>query len=186
MTATLFATLLIAIGLAMDAFSVSLAGGSSLKKNIIKTAFFAGLLFGVFQFVMPLAGYVIGVPITSFINPYGYWIVFGLFLFIGGKMIYDALSSDEKGIDLTGWKVLIILAIATSIDALAIGVSYALIGETIFIPAVIIGIVAFVFSFIGVVLGSKLGGILGSKMQIIGGVILIVIGLKLFLENVVW
>ncbi|MDU9375658.1 putative manganese efflux pump MntP [Methanocorpusculaceae archaeon Sp1] len=181
----LIPTLLIAVGLAMDAFSVSLAGGASLKKDVLKTALTAGLLFGFFQFVMPLIGYVIGVPITSLIDPYGYWIVFFLFLFVGGKMIYDALfGGEEAGIDLTGWKVLAVLAIATSIDALAIGVSYALLGQEIFLAAIIIGIVTFVFSFVGVVAGSKLGDAFGNKMEIFGGIILILIGCKFLLENI--
>ncbi len=175
----------IAVGLAMDAFSVSLAGGSVLKKDVLKTALTAGVLFGFFQFFMPLLGYLAGVPVTNLITPYGYWIVFGLFVIVGGKMIYDAVFGDEEdGIDLTGGKVLVLLAVATSIDALAIGVSFALIGEEIFLPAVIIGVVTFVFSAAGVLAGSRLGGILGNKMEILGGIILIGIGVKLLLENV--
>lgn len=175
----------IAVGLAMDAFSVSLAGGSVLKKDVLKTALTAGVLFGFFQFFMPLAGFLAGVPVTHLITPYGYWIVFGLFVIVGGKMIYDALfGGEEDGIDLTGGKVLVLLAVATSIDALAIGVSFALIGEEIFLPAVIIGVVTFVFSAAGVLAGSRLGGILGNKMEVLGGIILIGIGVKLLLENV--
>lgn len=185
MFSSLLSTFFIAFGLAMDAFSVSLAGGSVLKNNILRTALIAGLLFGFFQFVMPLIGYVIAVPLTRFITPYGYWIVFFLFLFVGVKMIYDALfGSDECGIDLTGGKVLLILAVATSIDALAVGVSYALLGADILLPAVIIGVVAFGFSAAGVFAGSKLGSVLGNKMQIIGGVILVLIGCKFLLETI--
>ncbi|MCZ9311839.1 MAG: manganese efflux pump MntP family protein [Methanocorpusculum sp.] len=185
MFTSLLSTFFIATGLAMDAFSVSLAGGAVLKNNILRTALIAGLLFGFFQFAMPLIGYVIGVPITDLITPYGYWIVFFLFLFVGGKMIYDAVfGSDECGIDLTGWKVLLLLAIATSIDALAVGVSYALLGEEIFLSAVIIGVVAFAFSAAGVFAGSKLGCVLGNKMEILGGVILVLIGCRFLLENI--
>jgi putative Mn2+ efflux pump MntP len=116
------------------------------------------------------------------IDPFGYWIVVGLFFFIGGKMIWDSFSGDEEGISLIGWKVLLLLAIATSIDALAVGISFALIGETVLLPAVIIGVVAFVFSFFGVLAGHKLSSILGNKMQILGGVILVLIGIKFLLE----
>ncbi|MDR0980941.1 MAG: manganese efflux pump MntP family protein [Methanocalculaceae archaeon] len=185
MFTSLLSTFFIAVGLAMDAFSVSVAGGAALKKNIFRTALIAGLLFGFFQFAMPLIGYVIGVPITDLITPYGYWIVFFLFLFVGGKMIYDAVfGSDECGIDLTGWKVLLLLAVATSLDALAVGVSYALLGEAILLPSIIIGVVAFAFSAAGVFVGKKLGCVLGNKMEIIGGVILILIGCKFLLENI--
>lgn len=151
----------------------------------MKTALVAGCLFGFFQFAMPLIGYVVGVPLTSFITPYGYWIVFFLFLLIGGKMIYDALiGGEECGIDLTGWKVLAVLAVATNIDALAIGVSYALLGQEIFLAAIIIGVVTFACSIAGVCAGNKLGCVFGNKMEIIGGGILILIGCKFLLENI--
>ena len=178
----LLSSLIIAVGLAMDSFSVSLAGGAALKENIVKTAVIAGIFFGFFQFAMPLLGWAIGIPITQVIDPFGYWIVVGLFFFIGGKMIWDSFSGDEEGISLIGWKVLLLLAIATSIDALAVGISFALIGETVLLPAVIIGVVAFVFSFFGVLAGHKLSSILGNKMQILGGVILVLIGIKFLLE----
>ncbi len=182
MTDLLLSSLIIGVGLAMDSFSVSLAGGASLKENIGKTAVTAGIFFGFFQFAMPLLGWAIGVPITQVIDPYGYWIVVGLFFFIGGKMIWDSFSDDEEGISLIGCKVLLLLAVATSIDALAVGMSFALIGEAILLPAVIIGVVAFVFSFFGVLAGHKLSSILGNKMQIFGGVILVLIGIKFLIE----
>ncbi len=182
MTELLLSSLVIAVGLAMDSFSVSLAGGAALKDNIVKTAVTAGIFFGFFQFAMPLLGWAIGVPITQVIDPYGYWIVVGLFFFIGGKMIWDSFSDDEEGISLIGWKVLLLLAVAMSIDAFAVGMSFALIGEAVVFPAVIIGVVAFVFSFFGVLAGHKLSSILGNKMQILGGVILVLIGIKFLLE----
>ena len=178
----LLSSLVIAVGLAMDSFSVSLAGGAALKENIVKTAVIAGIFFGFFQFAMPLIGWAIGIPITQVIDPFGYWIVVGLFFFIGGKMIWDSFFGDEEGVNLIGWKVLLLLALATSIDALAIGISFALIGEAILLPAVIIGVITFLFSFAGVLAGHKLSSILGSKMQIFGGVILILIGIKFLIE----
>ncbi len=182
MTDPLLSSLVIAVGLAMDSFSVSLAGGAALKENIVKTAVTAGLFFGFFQFAMPLIGWAIGVPITQMIDPFGYWIVVGLFFLIGGKMIWESFSGSEEGISLIGQKVLLLLAVATSIDALAVGMSFALIGEAILLPAVIIGVVAFVFSFFGVLAGHKLSSILGNKMQIFGGVILVLIGIKFLHE----
>ncbi|MDO5845784.1 MAG: manganese efflux pump MntP family protein [Methanocorpusculum sp.] len=178
MFAALASAFAIAVGLAMDAFSVSLAGGSALKERVMRTALLAGAMFGFFQFGMPVLGWIVGVPLAQVINPYGYWIVVGLFFFIGGKMVYDAFFGAEEGVSLIGWKVLTLLAIATSIDALAVGVSYGLMGEAVFAPAVVIGVVAFVFSFAGVLLGHKLSSVLGNKMQVLGGVILILIGVK--------
>ena len=182
MIPALFSTFAIAVGLAMDAFSVSLAGGAALKKDIAKTAVLTGLMFGFFQFAMPVIGWLVGAPISSIINPYGYWIVVALFFFIGGKMIYDAVKGEEEGVSLIGFKVLTLLAIATSIDALAVGISYGLIGEAIIIPSIIIGVVAFAFSFAGVLAGQKLSDVLGSKMEIFGGIVLVLIGLKFLVE----
>ena len=182
MISALVSTFAIAVGLAMDAFSVSLAGGAALKKDIAKTALLTGLMFGFFQFAMPVIGWIVGAPVSSIINPFGYWIVVALFFFIGGKMIYDAVKGDEEGVSLIGFKVLTLLAVATSIDALAVGISYGLLGEAILLPSVIIGIVAFAFSFAGVLAGHKLSDVLGSKMEIFGGVILILIGVKFLLD----
>ena len=182
MIPALFSTFAIAVGLAMDAFSVSLAGGAALKKDIVKTALLTALMFGFFQFAMPVLGWVVGAPISSIINPFGYWIVVALFFFIGGKMIYDAVKGEEEGVSLIGFKVLTLLAVATSIDALAVGISYGLLGEAILLPSVIIGVVAFAFSFAGVLAGHKLSSLLGSKMEIFGGVILILIGVKFLLD----
>ncbi len=182
MIPALFSAFAVAVGLAMDAFSVSLAGGTALKNDIAKTALLTALTFGFFQFAMPVIGWLVGGSVSSFLNPFGYWIVVALFFFIGGKMIYDAVTGEEDGVSLIGFKVLILLAVATSIDALAVGISYGLLGEAILLPSVIIGVVAFAFSFAGVLAGHKLSGILGSKMEILGGCILILIGVKFLLD----
>ena len=181
-SAALLSTLLIAVGLALDAFSVSLAGGAILKKDIVKTALAAGGMFGFFQFIMPLIGFAVGAPISQFLQTIGNWIVVALFFFIGGKMMYDGFKGEEESVNLTGFKVLLILAIATSIDALAVGISYGLLGSEILLPSIIIGIVAFLFGFAGVLAGHKLSDILGSKMEIVGGVILILMGVKFLVE----
>jgi len=173
----ILSTLAISIGLAMDAFSVSIAGGATLKKNIIKTALIAGGIFGFFQFAMPVIGWLIGAPLAGVVSTIGVWIVVGLFFFIGGKMVYDGFKGEEK-VNLVGFKTLLLLAIATSIDALAVGISYGLQGTAILLPSIIIGIVAFIFSFAGVIFGNRLSNILGTKMEIVGGIILILIGVK--------
>ncbi|HJJ54515.1 MAG TPA: manganese efflux pump MntP family protein [Methanocorpusculum sp.] len=179
---SLVSTLLIGVGLAMDVFSVSLAGGAVLRSKVIKTALIAGGMFGFFQFIMPLIGWAVGAPLSSLLQTIGSWIVVCLFFFIGGKMIYDAFKGDEESVNLTGFKVLLLLAIATSIDALAVGISYGLLGSEIILPSVIIGIISFLFGFVGVLTGNKLSHIFGTKMEIVGGIILIAIGVKFLVE----
>ena len=152
----LASVLLIAVGLAMDAFSVSIAGGSALKKDIWKTALIAGGMFGFFQFAMPVIGWLIGAPLASLISSIGTWVVVALFFFIGGKMIYDGIKGEEGSVSLIGFKTLLLLAIATSIDALAVGISFGLCGDEILLPSIIIGIVAFLFSVAVVLAGHKL------------------------------
>ncbi|HJJ36104.1 MAG TPA: manganese efflux pump MntP family protein [Methanocorpusculum sp.] len=180
--ASFVSTLLIGVGLAMDVFSVSLAGGAILRRDIIRTALIAGGMFGFFQFIMPLIGWAIGAPLSSLLQTIGSWIVVGLFFFIGGKMIYDAFKGNEESVNLTGFKVLLLLSIATSIDALAVGISYGLMGSEIILPSIIIGIISFLFGFAGVLAGNKLSHIFGTKMEIVGGIILIAIGVKFLVE----
>ena len=178
----LASVLLIAVGLAMDAFSVSIAGGSALKKDIWKTALIAGGMFGFFQFAMPVIGWLIGAPLASLISSIGTWVVVALFFFIGGKMIYDGIKGEEGSVSLIGFKTLLLLAIATSIDALAVGISFGLCGDEILLPSVIIGVVAFLFSVAGVLAGHKLSKFLGTKMEIVGGIILVLIGVRFIVE----
>ena len=178
----LASVLLIAVGLAMDAFSVSIAGGSALKKDIWKTALIAGGMFGFFQFAMPVIGWLIGAPLAALISSIGTWVVVALFFFIGGKMIYDGIKGEEGSVSLIGFKTLLLLAIATSIDALAVGISFGLCGDEILLPSIIIGIVAFLFSFAGVLAGHKLSKFLGTKMEIVGGIILVLIGVRFIVE----
>lgn len=181
-TASFLSTVFIGIGLAMDVFSVSLAGGSVVRKQMVKTAMIAGGMFGFFQFIMPLIGWVVGAPLSSLLQTVGSWIVVALFFFIGGKMIYDCFKGNEESVNLTGFKVLLILSVATSIDALAVGISYGLLGEAILLPSIIIGIISFLFGFAGVLIGGKLGHIFGNKMEFVGGIILIAIGVKFLIE----
>ena len=173
---------LIAIALAMDAFSVSITKGFT-QKNLTKIEIlWYGIFFGGFQAFMPLIGYFCGNTITSFVSFIAPYIGFGLLLIVGLNMIRESLSNDEEEItDNFSFKEVTMLAIATSIDAFAVGLSFALLNTSPIIPSAIIGIVAFIFSLTGIFIGKKLGNIVGDKFQIIGGIILIIIGIKILL-----
>ena len=176
--------LLIGIGLSMDAFSVSVCKGLTTKKFSWKMALTCGLWFGVFQALMPLIGYFLGSQFEEFITSVDHWIAFGLLFLIGANMIREALSKKEESSDSSlDFKTMLLLAIATSIDALAVGISFACIQVKIWSSILIIGLTTFAFS----VLGVKIGNVFGSKFEksagIVGGIILILIGLKILLEH---
>lgn len=174
----------LAVGLSMDAFAVSICKGLSLGKTKVKHMCIAGAWFGGFQALMPLIGYFLGSFFSDLITKYDHWIAFILLIFIGGNMIREAVGEEEKVDAYMGVKNMFLLAIATSIDALAVGVTFAFLKVSI-IPAVsFIGVVTFVCSAIGVKLGSIFGAKYQSKAQITGGVILIIIALKILLEGV--
>ena len=176
-------TLLIAIALAMDAFSVSLTKGFTLKKITKSQILWFGIFFGGFQALMPVLGWLGGIQLEWVITTFAPWIAFILLLLIGLNMIRESFSSEEseKNSDNFSFKELTLLAIATSIDAFAVGLSFAFLNTSPLIPSAIIGIVAFIFSIIGIYIGKKLGNIFGDKFQIIGGIILILIGIKILL-----
>ncbi|MDN7011508.1 manganese efflux pump [Methanoculleus sp. FWC-SCC3] len=177
-------TLLIAVGLAMDAFAVSISGGAAIREGRIQWALIIGALFGGFQAGMPVLGWLAGTALASFVGTYGPWIAFLLLALIGGKMIVEAVRGDGESVRFeNGATVLLLLAIATSIDALAVGVSFAVLDTPIALPATTIGIVTFAFSAAGVLLGSAFGHIMGRKAGIVGGVILVGIGLRILLEH---
>lgn len=174
----------LAVGLSMDAFAVSICKGLSLGKTKVKHMCIAGAWFGGFQALMPLIGYFLGSFFSDLITKYDHWIAFILLIFIGGNMIREAFGEEEKVDASMSAKNMLLLAIATSIDALAVGVTFAFLKVSI-IPAVsFIGVVTFVCSAIGVKLGSIFGAKHQSKAQITGGVILIIIALKILLEGV--
>ena len=164
--------LLIGIGLSMDAFAVSLTMGlNTSKSNRLKIALRAGIFFGLFQGLMPLIGWALGISFTEYIQAIDHWIAFILLGFIGGKMIYESVKGDdeeEREIDFS-YKKFLILAIATSIDALAVGVSFAFLNVSIVYAAIIIACTTFVFSFVAVLIGRLFGEVLKSKSEIIGG-----------------
>ena len=176
---------LLAVGLSMDACAVGICAGLTMKKELIKKALIIGLYFGVFQAVMPLIGYISATWFADKIIAFDHWIAFALLCFLGGKMIFESLKKDDKcDVDFSiKPSKMLPLALATSIDALAVGVSFAFLKVDI-IPAVcFIGATTFVVSFIGVTAGKFFGEKLKSKAEFTGGVILILIGLKILLEH---
>ncbi len=176
--------LLIGIGLAMDAFAVAVCKGMAMRKPGVKAIVVIGLWFGVFQAVMPAIGYFLGSSFYSYISDYDHWIAFVLLALIGANMIREAMSGEDEGVDGSiGMRTMLVLAIATSIDALAVGISLAMTGDGIAVPAVIIGVVTFLISAFGVKAGSLFGDRFGSKAEVLGGIILIVIGLRILLEH---
>ena len=179
-----FTLLSIAIALSMDAFSVSICKGLTTKKFSIKTAVLCGLWFGGFQALMPVIGYFLGVQFESLITNIDHWIAFGLLFLIGVNMIREAFGDekDEKSSN-NDVKTMFLLAIATSIDALAVGVTFAFLQVGIWKAILIIGITTFVFSFTGVAIGNFFGSKYSKPASIIGGVILILIGTKILLEH---
>jgi manganese efflux pump family protein len=178
---------LVGIGLSMDCFAVSLAFGSTMKARLLYSAVTVALCFGAFQTGMTLIGWGAGVSIIKLISSYDHWVAFILLAIVGGKMVYEGISGEdqEEPVESIRFYPLIVLSIATSIDALAVGVSFGVIQVAILLPAVIIGIVCFVISFAGVILGERLETVLGNKMEILGGIILILIGVKILYEHTI-
>lgn len=179
----------IAVALAMDAFAVALGAGLTLERLTGRHLFRLGFHFGLFQGFMPVLGWVAGMTVQHWISAYDHWIAFGLLAFVGGKMIREALGGDdEEGTpaDPTrGWS-LIMLSVATSIDALAVGLSLAMLGVSIWTPAAVIGLVCAVLTVVGMLLGRRIGGIWGKRVEIFGGIVLVGIGLKILLEHTVF
>lgn len=176
----------IAIGLGMDCFAVSIAAGITVRKSRLSVITRIALLFGVFQTGMTLLGWAGGSFIIAWIEPFDHWIAAILLGIIGGKMIQEGLSdSDERGIDFYSVSVLLLLAVATSIDALAVGLSLAVLKVQIFIPALIIGVCSVLMSGVGFLIGERFGDHIGSKAEIIGGIVLIFIGLKILTEHII-
>lgn len=175
---------LIAVGLSMDAFAVSVCKGLAMPKCTFKKAAIVGLWFGGFQALMPAIVYILGAQFQEAIASIDHWIAFVLLALIGGNMIHEALDNDEEEADASlDVKTMFLLAVATSIDALAIGITFAFLKVNI-IPAVcFIGIVTFIISFAGVKIGNVFGARYKNKAEIVGGIILILLGLKILLEH---
>ncbi|MBM3706561.1 MAG: manganese efflux pump [Actinobacteria bacterium] len=177
--------LLISFSLAMDCFAVSLAGGSTAEKPRIPDALKVGLFFGLFQAIMPLIGWLAGYSFKDLIESFDHWVAFALLAAIGIKMLVEAFKkkSDEKKMNLTKLPGLLVLSVATSIDALVIGISLPFLKIPLYISVTIIGSFTFIFSVTGYFLGHKIGKIIGNKMEIVGGVILTGIGIKILIEH---
>lgn len=171
----------------MDALAVSITSGITIKDLRTSNALTIALFFGSFQAFMPVMGWLAGLGAREFITGIDHWIAFGLLSLIGGKMIFEStrIGSKEKEIDPLNIYVLLILAIATSIDALAVGLSLSFLKMAIVIPAIIIGTVTFSLSFIGVFVGNISGHFFENNIEIIGGLILIGIGIKILIEHAV-
>ena len=177
--------LIIAIGLGMDAFSVAIGVGASVRAISFMSVFRLSFYFGLFQFLMPVAGWFAGVSVANVIAGYDHWIAFALLVAVGGKMIAESFNREEKvrTTDPTRGLTVIILSVATSIDALAVGFSFALLKTPVLYPSVIIGIVAFVMTMCGMLFGEKLGKMVGKRVEMLGGLILIGIGVKILMEH---
>lgn len=175
---------LIGLGLSMDAFSVSVTNGMCLESVNIKDAVKIAFMYAFFQFLMPVIGFFAGNVFKDFINTVDHWIAFCLLLFIGIKMISEAFEKKEENeCKKIGLKLLFVQGIATSIDALAVGVSFAALKIPAFSSSMMIGIITFVICFLGVYLGKKVGNLLKGKAEILGGLILIGIGVKILIEH---
>ena len=180
---------LLAVGLSMDAFAVSICKGLGMKRLNMEQALVIGLFFGGFQALMPLIGWALGTQLDDFITPIDHWIAFILLALIGGKMLLDAFREDDEEeagepkdtrLDL---KELLMLAIATSIDALAVGITFAFLGVNIVVAIAVIGVTTFALSVVGVAVGHVFGARYEKGATIAGGIVLILIGCKILLEH---
>jgi manganese efflux pump family protein len=176
---------ILAVGLGVDAFSVAIGIGATNDKKSWAPVLRLAAAFGIFQFVMPIIGWLAGLTVVEIIASFDHGIAFALLALVGGKMIWEGFEkeSDEEKADQTrGWP-LFLLSIATSIDALAVGFSFSILKNPILFPAVIIGIVCFVMTTVGVIFGKVLAKIFGKKVEIFGGIVLIAIGVKILIDH---
>ena len=173
---------LVSIGLAMDAFAVSVCKGLSMKKLYFSHMFIVGIYFGLFQGFMPMIGYFLGSVFEKIIISVDHWVAFVLLVLIGFNMIKETFSNDEFD-DKVNFKAMFPLAIATSIDALSVGITFAFLRVNIFLSVLIIGIITFVISFIGVSVGNRFGSKYRALAQKVGGIILIFMGIKILVEH---
>ena len=177
----------IAVGLAMDTFAVAIATSISLGRVSARQLFRFSWHFGLFQAIMPLGGWALGQTVAGYISAVDHWLAFGLLAYVGGKAIWAGFSNDPNTnspkTDPTRGASLVILSLATSIDAFAVGLSFAFLNVAIWYPAVIIGVVTALITLLGMLIGGKLGSKLGRHVEILGGLILIGIGLKILFQH---
>ena len=181
---SLWDIVVISVGVAMDAFAVSICKGLAMHKMDWRKAIIVGLYFGLFQAGMPVIGYFLGATFETLVTNIDHWLAFGLLSFIGGNMIREALSDDEGNVnDQVDFLTMLPLAIATSIDALSIGVTFAFLKVNLWLAITFIGVITFAFSVCGVKIGNRFGNRYQKKAEITGGVILIFLGIKILLEH---
>ena len=180
-----FQLIIIAIGLAMDAFAVSVSSGVVIKKMRVRHAMKIAAFFGGFQALMPFIGWEIANLASDYVKSFDHWIAFALLSAIGGKMIYEAkwCKEEEEKADPLNLHILILLSIATSIDALAVGITFSCLGISIVTPIILIGLITFAMSFAGTYIGDYFGHHFEDKLEILGGLILIAIGIKILIEH---
>ena len=183
----LITIILVAVGLSVDAFSVSIGIGAANTKRSWAPVMRLAAAFGLFQFAMPIAGWLAGQTVVDIISDYDHWIAFALLAYVGGKMIWEGCKNqrEEEKADSTRGLPLFFLSIATSIDALAVGFSFSILKVPILFPATIIGIVCFLITAIGMIFGKVLARIFGKKVEIFGGIVLIGIGIKILIDHLV-
>ncbi len=181
----LFTIVIIAVGLAMDAFAVSIVSGAAYKQLKLRHTLRLAIFFGGFQAFMPLVGSLAGLSLKKYTAGFDHWIAFGLLSAVGIKMIYESfkIGSAEKNLDPSNIFILLALSVATSIDALAVGVTLSLITSSIIIAVIIIGIVTFALSYLGVFIGRKVGHIFENKIEALGAAILIGLGVKILIQH---
>ena len=173
-----------ALALSMDAFAVAIGKGLSCRKYRLKNSLITGLYFGGFQALMPLAGFFLAALFARYIQAVDHWIAFGLMALIGGNMIRESLSGEEEKMDASfGLKAMLPLAVATSIDALASGISFAVVGANIWAAVALIGVITFLLSALGVKIGNVFGAKYQAKAEFTGGLILILMGVKILAEH---
>lgn len=182
---SLFTLFTLAVGLAMDAFAVSVCKGLAMKKMSIKKALIIGAYFGLFQAGMPVVGYFLGISFREYITKIDHWISFALLVFLGIKMIKEAFHKEEEcdANDSVAFRVMVILAVATSIDALAVGITFAFLDVNLLLAVSLIGIITFLLSMVGVKLGHVFGIRYKSTAEFAGGIVLILLGVKILLEH---
>jgi manganese efflux pump family protein len=179
-----YETFLVALSMAMDAFAVCLIAGAMNRANGPRPAFRLSFHFGLFQFIMPVLGWLVGRTVEPLIRNYDHWVAFGLLVFVGLRMIYGAIRGEEAQPPdpSRGW-TLVLLSIAVSIDALAVGLSLGVLGISVWYPAILIGVVTGVLSLLGLRAGQTIGGRLGRPVEILGGLVLIGIGARILLPH---
>jgi putative Mn2+ efflux pump MntP len=177
--------IVIAVGLAMDAFAVSIVSGAAYRQLHLRHALRMAAFFGAFQAVMPLVGYLAGYAVRAYIITWDHWVAFGLLAFVGSKMLFEAfeISPKRHNYDPANIAILLTLSVATSIDALAVGITLSLITEMILTAVLIIGVVTFALSYLGTVLGKRFGHLFEWKIEAFGGIVLIAIGVKILLQH---